>query len=138
MSKSLILVLTLFLTLSSFAASADEDKKPAPDTPEYYVINNPFTINFYIQSQKKYRYLQVKIALMAHDQKVLDSAKQNLPMLQDALRDLLMDQTLKTVSSVDGRKEIQKKMLDTFNNILKRETGNGDLEAVYFTSFILQ
>ena len=138
MSKRLTFVLMLFMCLCSFSVFAEDEAKPDPNKPIYYQINEPFTINFYTQSKKKYRYLQVKIALMSHDQKILDSAKQNLPMLEDALRSLLMDQTLETVSSVTGREKIQQVILTKFNKILKNETGKDDIKAVYFTSFILQ
>jgi len=75
---------------------------------------------------------------MAHDQAIIDSAQLNLPMLQDALRSLFSAQTSETVNSVAGRKTLQSASLDTVKAILKAETGNDNLDAVYFTSFVLQ
>ena len=138
MHKSLI---TLFLVgFSLFAAptwAEDEEDAPAQQA-NYYKITEPFTINFLKQSQQEARYLQIKVALMAHDQSILDSADMNLPMIQDSLRSLFSEQSMESIGSVEGRKMLQTSTLDTINAILKDETGKGDVKAVYFTSFILQ
>ncbi|MDO7667346.1 MAG: flagellar basal body-associated FliL family protein, partial [Pseudomonadota bacterium] len=84
------------------------------------------------------RYLQIKVTLMAHNQEIMDSAELNLPMLQDALRTLFSAQTSETVNSVEGRKRLQMASLETVKTILKEETGKDNLDAVYFTSFVLQ
>jgi flagellar FliL protein len=104
----------------------------------YYAIEEPFTINFLNQSDQKARYLQIKVTLMAHNQEIMDSAELNLPMLQDALRTLFSAQTSETVNSVEGRKRLQMASLETVKTILKEETGKDNLDAVYFTSFVLQ
>jgi flagellar basal body-associated protein FliL len=42
------------------------------------------------------------------------------------------------VSSVEGRRKLQADALNLIKTQLTDETGNDKLEAVYFTSFILQ
>jgi flagellar FliL protein len=69
---------------------------------------------------------------------VITNAEENLPMIQDALRTLFSEQTLEAVNSVDGRKQLQASALESLQTLLKEETGNDDLEGVYFTSFVLQ
>jgi flagellar FliL protein len=131
---SLLLIMFSFITFPSWAA----DEPVAPPTAVYYAIEEPFTINFLNQSNQKVRYLQIKVTLMAHDQDIIDQAELNLPMLQDALRTLFSEQSFDSVSSVEGRKALQAKSLETIKAILKSETGKDNLDAVYFTSFILQ
>ncbi|OUR73223.1 flagellar basal body protein FliL [Methylophaga sp. 41_12_T18] len=137
MNKSLT---TLFILCLSFFAvptwAADEEA--AVSQALYYKIAEPFTINFLKQSQQQARYLQIKVALKADEQSILDSADMNLPMIQDSLRSLFSEQTMESISSVEGRRQLQASTLDTINGILKEETGKGDVKAVYFTSFILQ
>ena len=115
-----------------------EDEEPTSPQAIYYSIKDPFTINFLAQSKEKARYLQIKVTLMARDQAVIKSAELNLPMLQDALRSLFSEQSYDLVSSIKGRKALQAKSLKTIKTILKEETGKDNLDAVYFTSFILQ
>jgi flagellar protein FliL len=59
-------------------------------------------------------------------------------MIQDALLDLFSEQTYEQADSVEGRQALQKTTLETIKNILKEETDNDAIDAVYFTSFILQ
>lgn len=130
-----LLLLVISLTALPIWAA---DEEVAPPSAIYYAIAEPFTINFLSQSNQKARYLQIKVSLMAHDQEIIGQAELNLPMLQDELRTLFSEQTLETVNSVKGRKELQISALETIKSILKEETGKDNLDAVYFTSFILQ
>ena len=137
MHKSIQILFMLLLSIIVLPTWAEEDAS-ANAKAIYYAIEEPFTINFLNQSNQKARYLQIKVTLMAHDQAIIDSAQLNLPMLQDALRSLFSAQTSETVNSVAGRKTLQSASLDTVKAILKAETGNDNLDAVYFTSFVLQ
>lgn len=130
----LFIFLLSIMILPTWAAEA----APANSKPIYYAIEEPFTINFLNQSNQKVHFLQIKVTLMAHDQTIIDSAELNLPMLQDTLRTLFSAQTLETVNSVAGRRALQLTSLNTVKTILKEETGKDNLDAVYFTSFILQ
>ena len=137
MKKSLSLIILLFfyaLVTPTFADDDESEKTPSV----YYKIKEPFTINFVNQSQKRARYLQIKVALMAKDQKALDNAVLNLPMIQDELRTLFSQQTYESLNTLQGREELDKKATEQVRNILEQETGNPEIEKVYFTSFIIQ
>ena len=99
---------------------------------------NPLQSTFLNQSNKEARYLQIKVTLMAHEQTMIDEAELNLPMIQDALRTLFSIQTWQAVNAVEGRRALQLASLETVNSILKAETGQDNIQAIYFTSFILQ
>lgn len=104
----------------------------------YYQIEEPFILNFQTQSQQKVQYLQIKVALMSHDTAAISNAESNLPMIQDALRTLFSQQSYDTVSSLDGRQQLQQQALTQINALLEKETSKGQLDQLYFTSFILQ
>jgi flagellar FliL protein len=140
MTKYLIKLSLLFIVSFSFFSPvtwAADDEEAAP-VPIYFKFSEPFTINFQHQSNQQVRYLQIKVTLMSFDQEVITNSELNEPMLQDALRTLFTDQTMETVTTVEGRKLLQTAALDTVKTILKDETSNDDVESVYFTSFILQ
>lgn len=137
MRQPLIILLFLITSLLAIPAVAEDDSPVAPAVI-YYNIPEPFTINFLNQSQKKARYLQIKVALMARDQVIIDSAELNLPMIQDALRSLFSSQTMDSIATVEARMTLQTATLEAIKAILKEETGNDNIENVYFTSFILQ
>ena len=137
MQNTIRILLILLLSIAATPSWAEDDA-PSPALAVYYAIPEPFTINFLSQSNQKTRYLQIKVTLMAHDQTTIDNAELNLPMLQDALRTLFSEQTYETVNSVEGRKSLQASSLQTVKTLLKDETGQDNLDALYFTSFILQ
>lgn len=137
MHKSIQILFMLFLSITVLPTWA-ESEPVTNNNAIYFAIEEPFTLNFLNQSNQKVNFLQIKVTLMAHDQVIIDSAALNLPMLQDALRTLFSAQTSETIDSVAGRRSLQTASLDTVKAILKNETGRDNLDAVYFTSFVLQ
>jgi flagellar FliL protein len=131
-------ILLVFITVILSSPTWAEEDEVAAAQAIYYAIPEPFTINFLNQSNQKARYLQIKVSLKSTDAAAIDGAEQNLPMIQDALLDLFSEQTYEQADSVEGRKMLQKNTLKTIKNILKEETDNDAIDAVYFTSFILQ
>ncbi len=132
----LLFVFINFCFISAPSWAGDEEE--APPKAVYFNFPEPFTINFLNQSKKQVRYLQIKVSLMAHNPEIISSAELNLPMLEDSLRTLFSSQSFEEVTSTKGRKALQDNALKTINSILKEETGQDNLDAVYFTSFILQ
>jgi flagellar FliL protein len=132
--RILLVFITVILSSPTWAEEGEVDAKQAI----YYAIPEPFTINFLNQSNQKVRYLQIKVSLKSTDEEAINGAEQNLPMIQDALLDLFSEQTYEQADSVEGRIMLQKSTLDTIKSILKEETDNDAIDAVYFTSFILQ
>ncbi len=137
MYRYLLLITAVCMSIITTPLHA-EDAEEAPAKAIYYQISEPFTINFLHQSNQQARYLQIKVSLMAHEQAILDEADANLPMIQDELRALFSSQALEDVSTVEGRRTLQAASLETVKTVLKAETGNDNIDGVYFTSFILQ
>lgn len=137
MPNQLRILLFIILTTISLPTLA-EDNTTEPSKAIYFVIDEPFTINFLNQSQQQVRYLQIRVALMAYSQQAITNAKANLPMLQDALRSLFAEQSFNTVNSIEGREALQSSAIKSLNTLLKEQVGSKPLDAVYFTSFVLQ
>ena len=128
----------LIITLLSFTSYVCYTGGGQPNQPLYYVIEEPFTINFLRQSDDQARYLQIKVALKSEDPAILASAESNLPMIQDTLRILFAEQNMDSVKSLEGRTQLQEEAYQRIKAIFEEETGNSNLEAVYFTTFLWQ
>lgn len=128
----------LIITLLSFTSYVSYAGGGQPKQPLYYVIEEPFTINFLRQSNEQARYLQIKVALKSNDPAILSSADSNLPMIQDTLRILFAEQDMQTVKSLEGRGQLQDEAFERLKALFEEETGNSNLEAVYFTTFLWQ
>lgn len=113
--------------------------EPAGDSkghePIYLALDPPFVVNF--QSDSATRFLQVGVQLMAHDQKALDAAKASEPAVRNALVMLFSSQDAKTLISRDGKEKLRTDALDEIRRIVGERT-HAPLDAVYFTSFVMQ
>lgn len=139
MRLSIRLLLILFLSATVLPAIAEDEEVIKP-VPIYYQFpaKPPIQIDFTRQSEGLVSILQAEVALMSHDQAIIDITEVNLTMIKHSLRRFLSKQTMEDVNSVAGREELQKKSLAMINKILKEESGKDGIEALFFTSFILQ
>jgi flagellar FliL protein len=118
---------------------AEQQSEPVKQAPVYYTIEEPFIVNFSEQSNGQVRYMQVKMKVMARSQAVIDAVKTHLPAIQHELLMLLYSQNYDGLLTSEGTQALQQACLETINRILQSETSlENELEAVYFTSFLMQ
>ena len=132
--NALLIAWLSFISITSFAGGVSSSAAQS----QYYVIEDPFTINFLRQSEQKARYLQIKVALQSKDPIIISNAESNLPMIQHTLRSLFAEQDMDTVTSLEGRGQLQQAAYERINAIFEEEISNSNLEAVYFTTFLWQ
>lgn len=131
---------TLFLThalsrpsAKSHAAAAHEPSGP----PLYLALDPAFVVNF--QADQLVRFLQVSVEVMSRDQKTLDLLKANDPVLRNDLLILLGDQKYSVISTPAGKEQLRAEALAAIRKDLAQAGGDPNkLEAVYFTSFVMQ
>ena len=104
--------------------------------PVYLALDPPFVVNF--QSDSATRFLQVGVQLMARDQKALDAAKASEPAVRNALVMLFSSQDAKTLISRDGKEKLRADALAEIQKIVADRAKGAALDAVYFTSFVMQ
>jgi len=117
---------------------ATEAAAPVKQAAIYFTVEKPLVVNFKDQSQGAVRYLQVKLKVMARDQETIDAFNLHTPAIQHNLLMLLLGQKYDELSTTAGTKALQQQTLATINKVLKAEKHQGELEAVYFTSLIMQ
>ncbi len=119
-------------------AKTAADKPAAPRTaPIYYKFDPAFVVNF--GGEGSARYLQVTVEAMSRDTAILDELKNNEPAVRNDLVLLFSSQDNATLMTVDGKEKLRAATLDTIRKVLTAEGANGKLiEAVYFTSFVIQ
>jgi flagellar FliL protein len=126
---------------SRHAASAKADKAQVPEAakPEFYQALDPaFVVTFREGDTDALRYLQVGVTLMAHDQQALTVAKEADPVVRDRLVSLFSSQKFDVVTSTAGREKLQADALATVRGIVQKRLGRPGIDALYFTSFVIQ
>ncbi|GAB2563818.1 flagellar basal body-associated FliL family protein [Dyella jejuensis] len=119
------------------AGKAGAEAAEAPKAPEIFLPLDPaFVVNF--QDQDATRYLQVGVTVMTHDQTAVQAMKDSDPVIRNALVMLFSSQTYAGLSDTAGKQKLQAEALDAVRKIVADRTGKPDVDALYFTSFVMQ
>ena len=117
-------------------AAAKPDKKKTPKQAQYLALDPPFVVNF--ETQNQIRFLQIAVEVMTREPASLESVKLHMPAIRNNLVILFSSQDAVAVGTREGKEQLRVATLAEINKILKKETGEAGLEAVYFTSFVMQ
>jgi flagellar FliL protein len=118
-----------------------DKKKPAkvePKSPAIYIgFEPPFVVNFPAGSAVKF--LQLTVQIMTREVTVEHHIKGNDPAIRDALLTLFGQQSAEKLATPEGKEALRAEALQAVRGVIKREGGEADkIEAVYFTSFVMQ
>ncbi len=113
------------------------DEHGAPASPASYLALDPaFVVN--LESPEEPHYLQAEVQLMARDAHALDLAKAHFPHIRNSLLMLFGQQKPADIATRAGKEKLQQAALAEVQKVLEAETGKPVVEAVYFTSFVMQ
>ncbi len=104
--------------------------------PIYYYFKPPFIANFADDASN--RYLQVEIQVMTRSKQVIQAIKYHEPLIKNNILLLLSHQNADELKTREGREALNQKVLIELQRILTEQTGKPGVEAVYFSSFLLQ
>lgn len=117
--------------------TADAAKTPEPRKEAIYVPLHPaFTANF--EKKGSARFLQVSVEVMTRDPEVEDLIKIHMPAIRNDLLMLFSARSSDSLTTPEGKQQLQADTLSAVQEILKRENGEAGVEAVYFTSFVME
>lgn len=103
---------------------------------QYLPLSPAFTVN--LADPDGSHFLQVDMEVMTRDAAALEAIKQNLPQIRNALLMLLSQLKVHDVASREAKEALQKQVVDEIRKVLVAETGKPSVEAVFFTSFVVQ
>jgi flagellar FliL protein len=114
-----------------------ETKKEEHLPPIYIALDPPFVVNF--EAEQLVRFLQVTVQVMTRDPETAEQLKSNDPVVRNDLLLLLGNQNYHTISSREGKEKLRLQALDAVRKVVKSAGGKPEkVEAVYFTSFVMQ
>lgn len=124
-----------------------KDGKPveaAPKGPALYLpMDPPLVVS--LEDKGAIRFLQVTVEVMSRDQHVIDSLKNNMPVIRNNLLMLLGGQSIPSLTNRDDKEKIRQAALAEVRKILKDNPPAdadpehpAEVEDLYFTSFVVQ
>jgi flagellar protein FliL len=122
---------------STPAAATNAPAASHAAAPIYYKFDPPFVVNF--GGENSTRYLQVTVEAMSREPAILDVLKNNEPAVRNDLVMLFSSQDSAALLSADGKEKLRAATLASIRKVLDSEGARGkQIEAVYFTSFVIQ
>jgi len=138
------------------------DALPVKVAPIYSKIHRVFIINF--EDTSKARYVQIEMSIMSRDQNSIDLATEHLPVIRNNYITILSSQKYEVLNTRAGKEQLNIDLLKSINDTIATEvsaTPNTDkpdaeegddeahaptavadghkyIEAIYFTSFVMQ
>lgn len=146
--KILVIVLLLLILLGGGGGAtwyflmrkpAGEQAEKTEVKPSVYLPLETFTVNLQSDGSGTDHYLQIGITLQVVDEKVVDSVKQQLPLIRNKLLLLLSGKTPAELSNMEGKKKLAAEILaETRSSLPAGTTPNKGVQNVLFSSMIIQ
>ncbi len=151
--KLLIIILAAVVVLGGggagawfmFSGKGDAAKEAEAEHPvaevklpaQFVALDPPFVVNFGPGSSA--RFLQVAVQLMTRDPHLVEFLEANNPIIRNDLLLLFGNKHVEEVSTQEGKEALRAAALEAVRKIVKAEEGDPEeVEAVYFTSFVMQ
>jgi flagellar FliL protein len=146
--KGLILIIAAVLVLGGggfgawkFLGGKEREKSKAEEKellpPRYVNLDPPFVVNF--EAEAAVRFLQVTISVMTRDTQIEQLVKDNDSRVRNDMLMILSGQTYESVATAAGKEALRNKCLEAVRTIIREMRGEpGKIEALYFTSFVMQ
>jgi flagellar FliL protein len=122
---------------SESAGQGEDGEEEEVVGPAVYIPLDPaFVVNF--ASGERARFLQITVEAMTRDPAMEEHIKKHMPVIRNNLVLLFSSQTYERVSTLEGKESLREEALEVMQAVLEEETGDPGVEAVYFTSFVMQ
>lgn len=119
------------------AVKAEEKATPPAGPPLYLPLDPPFVVNF--DAEQAVRFLQIAVQVMTRDPATLELLKNNDPVVRNDLLLLFGNQKYAQLATREGKEALRNQALDDLRKVIGQAGGHPErLEAVYFTSFVMQ
>lgn len=130
-----LLACCLILVASGTLSAQEETAQPTG--PIYYTMT-PDIITNYQNSGQNLGYVRVAVELMLERPEQLPLVENNMPLLRDALNDLLAEKNRQEIRSLPARAELANEGRQRLNDLLLQETGQTPVRRLLFTTFLYQ
>lgn len=118
-------------------AGRDEVEIPRQGGAPIYVPLNPaFVVNF--ENQDLVSFLQVDIQIMTYDAAVEQALKTHMPVVRNELLLLLGGKQYHEINTREGKRKLSQEAIREIRRVLEEAGAPSGIEALYFTSFVMQ
>lgn len=121
----------------SESAEADEqlEEEPLKGDPTYVELK-PFTVN--LDPEDSVAFLQVQIQVLTYFSEVAADLEKHKPLIRNNLTMLFGQQKSQDLRSQEGKALLQEKVRGEVQQVIDKYGSGGEVDNVFFTSFVMQ
>lgn len=131
----LFFVLSVLLTLP---AVAEEEGGGQASSVQYHELTPAFVANFGDGNEKKLKFLKAGISVRVSSGSAIDALMNHDALVRHEIVMLLSRQTDDALASSAGQEKVRVAALKAVQAALEEETGDGQIDDLLFTSFVVQ
>ncbi len=117
--------------------AADAAAEPSNDPALYTSLHPPLVVNFK-DAMGDSHFMQITMEVMARDQEVINSVREHVAVIRNSLILLFSGANYEEVTTREGKEQMLADGLAEIQGVMTEITGESGVEAVYFTSLVIQ
>lgn len=115
---------------------AEDDESAVPVEKLYFDISKPIIIDFPTGSAVQHG--RITVSMLVEGAETVAVLKKNEPMIRNNLLMLVGAQDSSVLNTREGKEALRKAMLDDVTAVLVKMAGKGQVDEIFFTSFVMQ
>ena len=118
------------------AAEVSEEAEPSRGDPSYVDLKPAFTVN--LAPEDPVGFLQISMQVLTFNDDVAKEVEKHKPLIRNNLLVLFGKQSSAELRAAEGKERLQKSALDTIQTVINQHGSGGEVDNVFFTSFVMQ
>jgi len=118
------------------ADEVSEETEPSRGDPSYVDLKPAFTVN--LAPEDPVGFLQISMQVLTFNDDVAKDLEKHKPLIRNNLLVLFGKQSSAELRAAEGKERLQKSALDTVQTVIDQHGSGGEVDNVFFTSFVMQ
>lgn len=114
----------------------EEVVEEARDDPSYIDLKPAFTVN--LAPEDPVGFLQISMQVLTFSDDVAEDLEKHKPLIRNNLLVLFGAQKSADLRAPEGKEKLQTSALETVQSVINEKGSGGEVDNVFFTSFVMQ
>ncbi|MDH3634224.1 MAG: flagellar basal body-associated FliL family protein [Gammaproteobacteria bacterium] len=120
----------------SAEAEVEEEVEVSRGDASYIDLKPAFTVN--LAPEDPVGFLQISMQVLTFDDDVAEELEKHRPLIRNNLVVLFGKQKSAELRAPEGKERLQKSALETVQTVINKHGSGGEVDNVFFTSFVMQ
>ena len=120
----------------SAEVEVEEEVEISRGDPSYVELKPAFTVN--LAPEDPVGFLQISMQVLTFNDDVAEELEKHKPLIRNNLLVLFGQQKSVELRAPDGKERLQQSALETVQTVINEHGSGGEVDNVFFTSFVMQ